>query len=137
MSVCGVMCSECPAYFAAAKGVAHQRRTVEAWGRIYGLKETPENISCGGCLGPDEVLFHTTSGHCKARRCCREKGFSNCAECPRDSCQDLEKAQSVWDEVPQIGSTLSRTDFAKYARAYCGHRKRLTDARSAQRRSNT
>ena len=134
MSACGVMCSECPAYLAAAKGVAHQRRTVEAWSRIYGLKETPEHISCGGCLGPDEDLFHT-SGRCRARQCCRGKGLSNCAECPKESCPDLEKAQAVWDGVPQIGSTLSRADFARYARPYCGHRQRLADARSAQRPS--
>lgn len=128
MSVCGVMCSECPAYRGASKGIAHQRRTVEAWGRIYDLKETPDNISCGGCLGSDKDLFHT-SGRCKARQCCRSKGFASCAECSIDSCPDLERAQSVWDEVPEIGSTLSRADFAKYAKAYCGHRERLAAAR--------
>ena len=131
MSVCGVMCSGCPAYQGAAKGVAHQRRTVEAWGRIYCLKETPANISCGGCLGTDRALFHT-SGRCKARRCCLRKGFANCADCPKDSCPDLERAQSVWDEVPEIGSKLSRGDFAKYAKAYCGHRERLAAARAVR-----
>ena len=128
MSVCGVMCSECPAYLGASKGITHQRRTVEAWSRIYGLKETPENISCGGCLGSDKDLFHT-SGRCKARQCCRSKGFANCAECSTVLCPDFERAQSVWDEVPEIGSKLSRGDFAKYARAYCGHRKRLAAIR--------
>jgi hypothetical protein len=34
--------------------------------------------------------------------------------------------------VPKIGSTLSHRDFVKYARAYCGHRQRLADARSAR-----
>ncbi len=37
MSACGVLCSDCPAYFADAKGVAHQERTASAWQRIYGL----------------------------------------------------------------------------------------------------
>ncbi len=129
MSVCGVMCSECSAYLGAQKGIAHQRRTVEAWDRIYDLKETPENISCGGCLGSDKDLFHT-SGRCKARRCCRRKGFRSCAECSMDPCPDIERAQSVWDEVPEIGSKLSRRDFAKYAKAYCGHRERLAAARA-------
>jgi hypothetical protein len=131
MSACGVMCSECPAYFAAAKGLAYQRRVVEAWRRIYGLNETSSNISCGGCLGPDDDLFHT-SGRCKARRCCRSRGLKSCAECPKERCEDLEKAQSVWDEVPHIGSKLSQADFDTYARPYCGHRERLAAARAAR-----
>jgi len=49
-SACGVTCSDCPAYHAAAKGRAHQRRTAEAWRRIYHLKARTEDISCGGCL---------------------------------------------------------------------------------------
>ena len=133
MSVCGVICSECPAYLGAAKGAAHQRRTAEAWHRIYGLNEAPENISCGGCLGSDEDLFHT-SGRCRARRCCLGTGLTSCAECAADSCEDLEKAQSVWDEVPEIGAKLSPADFVAYARAYCGHRERLAAARADQRR---
>jgi hypothetical protein len=132
MSACGVMCSECPAYRAAGKGVAHQRRTVEAWRRIYGLTETAEHISCGGCLGPDDELFHTSRG-CEARRCCRDKGFENCAECPKESCRDLERAQAVWDGVPQLAATLSPADCERYAQAYCGHRERLASTRASRR----
>jgi hypothetical protein len=112
------------------KGIAHQKRTVEAWQRIYGLIESPEHITCGGCLGPDEELFYTSRG-CSARRCCQSKGFKNCAECPAEPCEDLEKAQSVWDEVPGLIHTLSSSDFASYAQPYCDHRKRLAAARAA------
>ena len=132
MSACGVMCSECPAYLAASKGLSFQQQVVEAWRRIYGLNETSANISCSGCLGPDGDLFHT-SGRCKARLCCRSKLFNSCAECPKEGCEDLEKAQSVWDEVPHIGSKLSQADFDRYARPYCGHRERLAAARAAHR----
>lgn len=130
MSACGVLCSGCPAYLGADKGVAHQKRTVAAWRRIYGLNETIENIHCSGCLGPDHQLFHTSRG-CKARRCCRAKGFATCAECPVERCRDLEMAQSVWDEVPAIAKTLSQEDFDNYAQPYCEHRRRLTEARRA------
>jgi hypothetical protein len=134
MSACGVMCAECPAYLAAAKGVAHQGRTVEAWHRIYGLTEPVETLSCGGCLGPEDELFHT-SRRCQARRCCRRKGFKSCAECSQESCQDLERAQAVWDGVPGLASTLSPADFDRYARPYCGHRDRLAAARASRRAS--
>jgi hypothetical protein len=132
MSACGVLCSDCPAYHGDAKGVAHQKRTVEAWARIYGLNESIENIRCGGCLGPDEELFHT-SGKCAARRCCRSKGFGTCAECSVEGCPDLEKAQLVWDQVPDLAKDLSRKDFVTYAQPYCDHRRRLAEARRAFR----
>jgi hypothetical protein len=130
MSACGVLCSDCPAYLGGAKGVAHQKATVAAWRRIYGLNESVESISCGGCLGPDDQLFHT-SRTCKARRCCRSKGFATCAECPAEKCPDLEKAHSVWDEVPELARVLSREDFVTYAQPYCDHRRRLAQARGA------
>lgn len=130
MSACGVLCSDCPAYFADAKGVAHQERTASAWQRIYGLNETRQNISCGGCLGPDDQIFHT-SINCKARRCCRSKGFATCAECPVEHCPDLEKAQSLWDGVPRLSKTLSHADFITYAQPYCDHRRRLAEKRQA------
>ena len=132
MSACGVMCSECPAYLAESRGVAHQKRTAAAWRRIYNLSELFESISCGGCLGPDDELFHT-SRTCKARRCCRSKSFGTCAECPETACADLEKAQSVWDDVPDLAATLSRQDFVAYAKAYSGHRRRLVAARRSAR----
>ncbi len=133
MSVCGVLCSDCPAYLARSTGIAYQRRVADAWHRIYGLSEAAENITCGGCLGPDSTLFHTSRG-CEARRCCQDKGLSTCAECAEVACEQLERAQSVWDGVPKLASTLSRSDFVRYARPYCGHRRRLAAARAARRR---
>jgi hypothetical protein len=130
MSACGVLCSECPAYHALAKGISHQKRTVEAWHRIYGLNETVEHISCCGCLGPDEEVFYT-GRKCKARCCCRSKGFGSCAECPVESCVFLKKAQSVWDKVPNLINKLSPTDFDTYVRPYCDHRERLASARAS------
>jgi len=124
ISACGVLCSACPAYHGDRKGAAHQQRTIDAWRRIYGLEKIAENIRCGGCLGPDDQLFHT-SGKCEARRCCRSKGFTSCAECPVEQCPLLEKAQSVWDEVPTLAKKLSREDFVTYAKPYCNHRQRL------------
>ncbi len=128
MSACGILCSGCAAFEGAEKGLAHQKRTVAAWRRIYHLSERPENISCAGCLAPDEQVFHS-SRRCKARLCCRSKGFGSCAECEVEDCALLEKAQAVWDGVPDIGATLSPEDFAAYAKTYCGHRARLAAAR--------
>ena len=132
MSACGVLCSECPAYHAATRGIKHQRETADAWRRIYGLTEKPEDISCGGCLGADGELFHTSRG-CEARRCCRARGFNSCAECTMGACPLLERAQAVWDGVPELAAALCPADFDRYARPYCGHRERLAAARVARR----
>jgi hypothetical protein len=132
ISACGVLCSECGAYLAASKGPAHQQQVADAWHRIYGLQETAANISCRGCLSPDHAVFHT-SVSCTARRCCMSNGFTSCAECSTRSCEYLERAQSVWDGVPQIGSSLSAEDYRLYARPYCGHRERLAAARDRGR----
>ncbi len=132
MAVCGVMCSGCAAYHGEAKGLAHQERTVAAWRRIYGLRETAAHISCGGCLAPDDEVFHS-SVRCKARPCCRAKGLKSCAACSQRPCPDLEKAQSVWDGAPALARSLSPEDFEAYARPYCGHRERLAEARARHR----
>ncbi len=132
MSACGVWCSDCPAYLGSTRGAAYQARVAEAWQRIYHLGEPPENISCGGCLAGDDKVFHT-SVRCGARRCCRRKRLASCAACSKTGCRVLEKAQSVWDEVPQLSSALSHDDFVTYAKPYCGHRRRLEVARTANR----
>ncbi len=133
-SACGVICSDCPAFQGTAKGYEYQNKVVEAWHQIYSLNEAPEHINCGGCLGSDEEVFYTSRG-CVARRCCKSKGYSSCAECPIEDCPDLEKAQAVWDEVPMLINTLSAADFETYARPYCDHRLRLA-ARRAELKSN-
>ena len=84
--------------------------------------------------GPDGQVFRT-SRKCKARSCCRAKGFSSCAQCDERPCALLERAQSVWDGVAQLACILSPADFEAYAEPYCGCRERLAEARRAGRRS--
>jgi hypothetical protein len=133
MSACGVLCSDCPAFLGRVEGEMRRKRTAEAWRRIYGLDERPEAISCGGCLAPDDAVFRSCRT-CSARLCCRSKGFSSCADCDHEACPDLARAQSVWDSVPALAKTLSRADCREYAEPYCGHRRRLSEARAAKRR---
>jgi hypothetical protein len=131
MSACGVRCSECPAYLGNVRGVGHQQRTEAAWKRIYGLNESAENIACGGCLAPDDQVFHTCRAG-KARLCCHSKNFNPCAECPVERCPDLENAQSLWDELSDLATTLPHEDFVTYVEPYCNHRHRLAEARRSQ-----
>lgn len=132
MSVCGVLCSGCAAYRGGRKGLEYQKLAAAAWRRIYRLKVTPEQMACGGCLAPDEMVFHSCQ-RCKARNCCRAKGFPNCAACGEAaSCGLLAKAQSVWDGVPKIAEKLSPADVEAYARPYLDHRRRFAAARAGR-----
>ena len=128
MSACGVLCSGCAAYLGDVKGAAHRQCTAAAWKRIYGFDEPAGNIFCAGCLASDDQVFRTCRT-CKARLCCRAKGFGSCAECPVEHCPDLEAAQAQWDGVPDLARNLSPEDFAAYAQPYCDHRNRLAAAR--------
>jgi hypothetical protein len=56
--------------------------------------------------------------------------MAGCVECPHLVCDDLERAQALWDEVPVLGARLSAEDFGTYAEPYCGHRRRLAAARA-------
>ena len=132
MSACGVICSDCAAYVAAARGLDYQKEAAEAWSRIYGFQTQPEKMSCAGCLNSDDQVFHT-SVRCAARRCCLSKGLISCAECPEESCELLARAQANWDTVPEIGAKLSPSDFQKYVQPYCGYRERFEAARHAFR----
>jgi hypothetical protein len=129
MSACGVLCSNCPAFRDRNDGIA-QQETAMVWRRTHGLKKNAEDTSWGGCLGPEDQLFHTCR-KCEARRCCGTKGLRSCAECTVASCALLEKAQAGWDEVPTLVQALSPTDFANYVKGYCGPRKQLQRARRA------
>jgi Protein of unknown function (DUF3795) len=129
MSACGVLCSGCPAFRDKDVGI-DKVQTAAKWRRVSGLKQKDEDISCGGCLGPDDQLFHTCR-KCEARQCCRKKGLRSCAECFVKSCALLEKAQAQWDGVAKLVEVVSRTDFAKYAKPFCDHRQRLERARRA------
>lgn len=133
MSACGVLCSGCAAYMGRARGPDHQRLAAAAWQRIYGYPQEPEDIACGGCMSPDDEVFHS-SRTCRARRCCRAKGLGSCAECDVEPCAALELAQSVWDGVPALAARLTPADFAAYAEPYCGHRDRLCKVRLDRRR---
>ncbi len=125
ISVCGVICSECPAFVVGQSGdPAARERVAAAWHQLYGLNFGPEVITCGGCQGSDEALFFT-SRKCVARRCCRSRTLSSCAACASRPCADLERAQSIWDGLDERAATLPAATFREFVQPYCGARRRV------------
>ena len=125
LSACGVICSDCPAFRARqSNDPAMRERVAAAWHELYGLNFGPEVISCGGCLGSDEELFHT-SRKCAARRCCYSRGLTNCGECRDRPCADLERAQSAWDGLEERAPLLAEPVFREFVLPYCHARRRV------------
>ena len=50
IGVCGLTCTECPAYQATLKDDDKERKRVaEMWSKEYGAEIKPEDINCDGC----------------------------------------------------------------------------------------
>jgi hypothetical protein len=91
ISLCGLLCSDCPAFVATKNNDDNKRKEVaELWYRQYNVKLKMEDINCSGCLSDSEPLFcHCRV--CEVRRCAKNKGIENCAHCEEYACEILEK----------------------------------------------
>jgi len=51
VGVCGITCTECPAFIATQENDDSKRRQVaEEWSKAYNNEIKPEQINCNGCL---------------------------------------------------------------------------------------
>jgi len=90
ISMCGLNCSECPAYIATQKDDDSLRNKVtEEWGAMFKKDFKVEDINCDGCLTKGGRSFaHCNS--CAIRSCGFEKSVENCAQCSDYSCEKLD-----------------------------------------------
>lgn len=88
--VCGMMCSNCPAYLATQKNDDNDRAKVAAmWSKMFKAEIKPSDINCDGCLSSSGRLF----GHCRkceVRLCGVDKKNETCAVCGSYSCTKLD-----------------------------------------------
>ena len=105
MSICGLICTECPAYLAArTKDWELRVRTAEAWSNLFKVRIKPEEVECDGCISQSEKLF----GHCKVcevRRCGKERGVLNCFVCLDYPC---DKVVRLHEYLPEARKTLEK-----------------------------
>lgn len=103
ISVCGITCSECPAFIAKRTNDNELRKkTVGEWSSDE-FPLTPEDINCNGCIIGGEVFKYCTM--CEVRKCATEKGVKTCAHCAEYSCDTLE---GLWEflEISQAKEAL-------------------------------
>lgn len=91
--VCGIKCSDCPAFIAAKKNDNKLReRTAEKWNKEYGYASLKaKDINCAGCTTEGAKFAHCAE--CEIRRCGALKKVSACVYCPDYPCEKERKFQ--------------------------------------------
>ena len=92
---CGSNCHGCAIYLATREQDPKKKREMRvdiAWNikEHYGWECKPEDVAdCDGCK--TETGRHFSGGDCQVRKCARDKGLENCADCNEYPCEKLEK----------------------------------------------
>ncbi|MFC1851924.1 DUF3795 domain-containing protein [candidate division CSSED10-310 bacterium] len=111
ISMCGLICSECPAFLATqADDDAKRKEVAEMWSREFQADIKPANINCDGCLSDSGRVFHHATV-CEIRKCGLEMGVKNCAYCQDYGCEKLvnffNMVPAAREELDSIRSSLS------------------------------
>lgn len=90
IAVCGLVCTDCPAYQATqAKDDAWLERVVAEWRQQYNAPNmVAEDARCNGCLALGQKQCSHCS-ECDVRLCALERGVENCGVCPDYGCEKI------------------------------------------------
>jgi hypothetical protein len=103
IAMCGLVCSDCPAYLATQSGdAAALQRVAETWSQEYGTALTADDCACNGC-GALEGPWMSHCAECDIRACGMEQEIVTCAQCTSYACDKLRK---FFEFVPAAEATL-------------------------------
>ena len=103
IAVCGITCTECPAYVATQGGDEEALARVTAeWSEAYGGDLSADDCRCNGCLATEGPWMSHCS-ECKMRACGTENMVENCAHCAEYAC---EKLTEFFGFAPEAKATL-------------------------------
>lgn len=93
-SPCGIDCQSCDAYIATlTDDQALFRKLADQYESNFGQNIAPELLRCAGCT--NEGAHISFCFECEIRKCCADRGFNTCAECPELPC---EHGRFIWIE---------------------------------------
>ena len=102
IAVCGLICSECPAYLATQAGDRQKaQETADIWSSQYKHEIKIDDVWCDGCTQGERKCSHC--GECEIRACGLDKGVENCARCDEYPCEQLN---GFFKMVPQAQENL-------------------------------
>src|SRR4030043_1333771 len=91
ISICGIICSECPAFIATKNNDDNKRKeTAQLWSERYKEDIKPEDINCEGCATESKIKFNYCNV-CEIRKCGQENKVKNCAYCGEYICEKLDE----------------------------------------------
>ena len=94
VAMCGIACSECPAYLATQNDDNGARAKCAAMWSSASFPLQPADIECDGCPTRDgRVLSFCLA--CPVRQCALEREVENCASCDDYACDKLEQSWKV------------------------------------------
>jgi len=89
LGVCGLVCSECPAFLATKNNDQNEKiRVAQMWSKEFGGDVKPEDINCDGCVSQSGRVYNHCLV-CEIRKCGQDKHLQNCAYCGDYACQRL------------------------------------------------
>ncbi len=104
IAMCGLVCTECPAYLATqANDQAWLERVAAEWRENYNAPVIDaEYARCNGCLSREGKQCGHCS-ECNVRLCALERGVVNCGTCPDYGCEILT---ALVDFIPEAKARL-------------------------------
>ncbi len=102
-AMCGLTCSECPAYLGTSNGdMKALEALAETWSKAYGTTLTAQDCLCNGCRAA-EGPWMSHCAECDMRACGIQKGVETCAQCPEYAC---DKLAAFFEYVPEAKLVL-------------------------------
>ena len=103
IAYCGINCFKCKSYIATQSGNPDElTKVARELSAIYQADVKPEYVICDGCKD-DKRHSYFCRKSCKMRKCCIEKDYNSCIECPDCPCKEL---QVEWDNNPEAKENL-------------------------------
>jgi len=108
VAVCGLICTECPAFNARRNNDNELRKkTAAEWSKIYGADIKPEQIYCDGCTSSGGIYF-SHCAECEMRICAIKKGLQNCSFCEDYPCASLAGFFNMVKEAKEVLDSIRK-----------------------------
>jgi len=105
IAYCGLDCLKCEGYLATQANDDKQIAGVaRKWSKLFHADVKPEHVICDGCKAEGRKSFHCAN-LCNIRKCCVDKKYGSCIECPDFACSDLK---FVLDHAPEAKENLDK-----------------------------
>ena len=128
---CGYRCDLCLAYRDNIEKEDKRELLSYGWNKIFGIKLSPEEIYCDGCLSCKTDLKLIDSG-CKVRPCVIARGIENCSQCEKFPCDILEDRLVRYSKLEKtIDFKVSRSERKSFIEPYENY-DRLVNLRKKQ-----